>query len=659
MELLTCAVFLKKILCFRMTLLGLLTLSCIAQECERNEIKKSSNAPLTRSRWGGYVYEPINRIEVLESQSYKCKNVSLPLSTCSLFRCESCSSNLTIVSLRTPTVPSLSFSACSFLNVINMSNLGIEIILPAALNPLDELRELYLSKNKIHRLPDGLLNSLTKLEVLDLSGNRLETVSEHFMIGLGNMRVLNLSANRLVNFDTSSLYSKKKLNVDLSFNYITEFNFEDASGIAQSLNLSHNLIRKIGGCLSLIEVIILQHNELEDISNITCQNRTSVLSELDLGFNSIVELPGNSFEGVQSLQYLRLESNNMSVLETSLFTNLNSLELLNLSSNHLKNFQHGVFEHLPHLRLLDLSQNNILDIKRYFHSLTNLEELDLRNNNIFSLDFSQLALDLPNLKHVSLEGNSLSCKLLIDMFHNAGNNRSILRYGGTKSSSNVHGIACNEIEEHDKFNTSKDKEKTGQRDSFISRLEQFFSKYEESVKSMNDFYMTGFNGSNFLQSSRCDNSPRVNETEFINHFDRDFFIDYFNRGFENSSFMQYLENLRQADNFFHNGFNSSRLYNFFNKDFPKSQFYQYLEKLFVSRNFEAHALTKDFEVKNFPNLVANDTHESYKGILLIIVFLLTIQVVAFCSLTVMSVKLYLLLVKSSIKTKEHIELIDS
>lgn len=326
-----------------------------------------------------------------------------------------------------------------------MRGVGIKDIWPLAFGGLSQLKHLYMSWNEITYIFDGLFSALANLETLEISFNKLKNLNRNSLMGLNSLQVLILSHNRIMEFDVNFLYTTKKIQLDVSFNNLTKFHIKNFTGSFQKLNLSHNEISEFSGSLSMLEIVKLDHNKLSTIDNITCNDNSSVISELNLSHNFLTDLPNASFfHSLHTLQFLYLDSNNLSNLQTDIFGKLQSLKSLNLSNNHFKEFQHGIFEHVENLEFLDLSRNNFTIMKRYFHTLSKLKELYLSDNHIQFLDSSQMIVDLPSLKQISVDGNRLSCDNLINIVQDFKKINASVSRGVVESFSNVHGIACNE-----------------------------------------------------------------------------------------------------------------------------------------------------------------------------------------------------------------------
>ncbi|XP_035276113.1 leucine-rich repeat-containing protein 26 isoform X1 [Anguilla anguilla] len=88
------------------------------------------------------------------------------------------------------------FSDVRNLEVLDLSDCNITHLQDAAASPA-WLREAYLGRNMLRKLPEGFLANATQLRVLDLGGNFLERLPDDFLQGSVRLRELRLVSNRL------------------------------------------------------------------------------------------------------------------------------------------------------------------------------------------------------------------------------------------------------------------------------------------------------------------------------------------------------------------------------------------------------------------------------------------------------------------------------
>lgn len=235
---------------------------------------------------------------------------------------------------------------------------------------------LDLHDNKVKELPD-VLGDLEKLERLDLSHNELQCLPESFR-KLSQLDTLLLHYNQLkvVPSDLSSLKRLKVL--DMSHNQLSEMprSFGSLTNL-QSLNMSHNSLKTLPS----------------DVANL------SILSSLDLCSNNLSQIPDLS--GLSSLKILHLRQNKLESIPV--LKGCVSLKELYCASNRLSELP---ITHLPtSIVILEVRDNSIKVIDENLVSLTELERLDIANNNISGLP-ARMGL-MEHLKVINVLGNPM------------------------------------------------------------------------------------------------------------------------------------------------------------------------------------------------------------------------------------------------------------
>ena len=165
--------------------------------------------------------------------------------------------------------------------------------------------------------------------------------------------------------------------IDLSFNRILEL---------PRINITCSAYPNCDGCL---EVLILSHNEIEDIVKDAFQS-LFCLHQLDLSHNRIKGeiINEETFQGLHKLRSLSLRGNPLVVLPDSslLFTELGDLYHLDLSNCQIRTIEKYALSELSVLEYVDLSGNELVSIyPEVFRGLHFLHTLDLRRNKIVKL----------------------------------------------------------------------------------------------------------------------------------------------------------------------------------------------------------------------------------------------------------------------------------
>ncbi|KAJ0173947.1 hypothetical protein K1T71_010093 [Dendrolimus kikuchii] len=225
---------------------------------------------------------------------------------------------------------------------------------------------LNLSYNYLVRIPDAIFDEINNLEVLDISNNYIETLTPITFEGVKKLINLNLSHNRLTDIN-SSLFRFIEL---------------------QTLHLSYNRITTLNG---------IEFNKLKSVS------------EIKLDHNSISVIDKNSFNNLSQLKTLNLNNNKLISLDKDTFLNNIVLYTIDLSSNKINTLPKNVFKN--NINLVNFSiKENLLDgalPRGTFEGLKNVKEIDLRNQNITSIeDFAFLGLD--NVLSIFLNNNKIS-----------------------------------------------------------------------------------------------------------------------------------------------------------------------------------------------------------------------------------------------------------
>ncbi|XP_009988327.1 PREDICTED: leucine-rich repeat-containing protein 32-like [Tauraco erythrolophus] len=303
------------------------------------------------------------------------------------------------------------------------------------------LRELDLSNNYIMEIEEGAFEALEELEVVNLALNSLHCISG---FSLTQLQVLNLSHNALELFGWEEGAEPYLLQVlDLSHNRLLSFPELPRAHYLTHLNLSNNLIASLLPGSPHPEELVLRY---EDMVRFNRTSRTAAglarVADLDLSNNRLQLFPFSFFHSLGSLRslslarnclqdHLSLCKNNITKLQPYAFsqTSLLSLDLsgnedlfvpkealvgleFSLQKLSLRGNQMGdgkaELPCLNALKVLDLSGNN-LSLLPTGLSCSPLESLDVRDNNLPTLEKPALASWTRSLKDVSVAGNPFGC----------------------------------------------------------------------------------------------------------------------------------------------------------------------------------------------------------------------------------------------------------
>ncbi|NWW50628.1 LRC32 protein, partial [Pedionomus torquatus] len=311
-----------------------------------------------------------------------------------------------------------------YLTHLNLSNNLIASLLPGSHHP----GEFALRYKEMARFNRTLrtVTGLTHVTDLDLSNNRLQLFPFPFFHSLGSLQNLSLARNCLQDVVGESLTG----GVETSNGSSPPL--EQITLSVHSLDLHGNAIRVLPHwffhSLPQLETVDLGSNSLQP-----CESQGSDRGR-NWGGGSHVPAPGGActpFYNVPRLKHLSLCKNNITRLQPYAFnqTLLLSLDLsgnkdlfmtkealgglefslqkLSLKGNQMDNSQVEL-PCLDTLQVLDLSGNN-LSLLPTGLSCSPLENLDVRNNNLPTLQKPALASWSRSLKAVSIAGNPFSC----------------------------------------------------------------------------------------------------------------------------------------------------------------------------------------------------------------------------------------------------------
>ncbi|XP_045767709.1 chaoptin isoform X5 [Maniola jurtina] len=307
------------------------------------------------------------------------------------------------------------------------------------------LQTLILADNSIASLPLDAFSGLPMLETLDLHGNHLSVIdSGVFRDGMSRLSKLLLGDNQLTLIPYEELSPLRLLRVlDLSNNLIKQIPpAHDLNGVKLSLDLlklDENNIRVIlpGSFkhFNVLNTTTLDGNPIYSIREDAFRNaKIKTLSLRDCG---ISDLSPASFAGLEnSLQYLDLSENNLTMISKFMLNKLDSLRFLNLRENKVdtnllatnsppEQYQSPAVNHFQYkLFFLDISGSSSLEMSlqdvrrnqsdiefcRYqskMRSLRSLSVSKLIRRSITSEDFLEFGVDLEDLRIIGSTVNRI------------------------------------------------------------------------------------------------------------------------------------------------------------------------------------------------------------------------------------------------------------
>ncbi|KAK3095585.1 hypothetical protein FSP39_016351, partial [Pinctada imbricata] len=248
-----------------------------------------------------------------------------------------------------------------------------------AFSRLQNLRSLSLRRfaQGVIRRDNTNVDPLINLETLEMKQMDVEEIKpDAFVNRLPSLKKLVLEYLPMKFFPTEGLKALRMLEhlsaiyVDLTT--VPTGAFQNFTNLKE-LILSHNKISKLepdcfNGIQDTLEYLGLQLNALTTARvQELAGYRWSKLEQLNLGHNSMVDIPRGLFYNMRKLAYLQLDSNRISRINQHDFQGLQNLIFLDLSYNKLEGIDQGTFMNTPILRELDLRGENTLTRARVFN----------------------------------------------------------------------------------------------------------------------------------------------------------------------------------------------------------------------------------------------------------------------------------------------------
>jgi len=263
------------------------------------------------------------------------------------------------------------------------------------------LKSLNLAGNSLSVLSDRVFSHLSSLVVLDLSDNILSSLQDNIFENMQDLQKLFLQNNSLSHISTpvmSNLHNLLLLNISfnqLSGHIINKDTFKSQVKLV-ALDLSHNIIKDIPSdvyaMMNQMQILNLQHNQLSEIRS-------------------------EHFSHLPNLHVLMLSFNQIQTLHPKALVNLQSLDSLSLNHNNLPEIPDELFQDCPNIQDLTLHHNLLTSVPKSLSKLSNLQTLDLGENQIGNLTIESLPNSLYGLR---LAGNDLK-HIPLDIFTKLSN----------------------------------------------------------------------------------------------------------------------------------------------------------------------------------------------------------------------------------------------
>lgn len=237
----------------------------------------------------------------------------------------------------------------------------------------------------------------------------------------------------------------KIVNLDISHNKLEEI---PALILAKSkqlkyANFSNNCIKRIGpGALdgTSLELLDLSYNQLD-----------GNFSMKTLSHNNETNFNESIFGQLTKLKHLDLSfAGDLGKLESKTFSSLIDLEILNLKGANISIIEIGTFSQQHKLVSLDLSDNKLsrLDFTQFLPVLPHLQSLYLSENQLGDLDGFRNSV-FPQLTLLGIQGNQFNCSYLTRFLESTNWEKIHLQLVSSlvnSQGSNIRGINCNVVQ---------------------------------------------------------------------------------------------------------------------------------------------------------------------------------------------------------------------
>lgn len=320
----------------------------------------------------------------------------------------------------------------SYVNELELAQLGIEEIEVGAFTNAPNLTTINLANNKLKKIIRGTFSSLANLWSLNVSHNDISIIEEQSFHGSIHIEVLDFSYNK-ISYIPENVFQHSHLTfLDLSNNMLASMESDFCKYIPffNRLFLNNNFLITVPSCLTKLSVFhlslsfnyitvlngtslpdsleefFISNNNLSHINKDTFVKMERIHS-LDISYNNLEKIQPDCFEHLKFIKYLDISGINLKTIHPKLFSSMKYLDELRMRNNNITFLPKGTFQYIPHLTKLDLSQNNLEYLQfGFFKSLENLQWLNISHNNIEYIQTGLLS-GLTSLVYLDLSWNSL------------------------------------------------------------------------------------------------------------------------------------------------------------------------------------------------------------------------------------------------------------
>ncbi|XP_052685066.1 uncharacterized protein LOC128164975 [Crassostrea angulata] len=305
------------------------------------------------------------------------------------------------------------------LQTLDLSYNNIQNVELKTFDRLSKLLYLNISNNQILRLHLDFLTLIPNLRHLIVMNNSIEKIKgmESYNRQNSDLELLDLQNNKLITVQPNSLHWLSSVSkIFLRNNNITntDFYFSELMELLIELDLSYNLIQNITNVmfkgLNRLRYLNLQNNLIAMLDEFSF-SRLESLRTLNLAFNQIHTINKMAFENLLSLAKLNLTGNKLKSLAPARFIALNKLEILDLSGNGLQVLEYDAFKSSDSVKYLYIHSNKLTVSRAMFQGLCNLEWLQTDSYIICCAK----PLTVHSSKCISPKDSISSCEQLINV----------------------------------------------------------------------------------------------------------------------------------------------------------------------------------------------------------------------------------------------------
>nr|XP_034314027.1 relaxin receptor 2 [Crassostrea gigas] len=328
--------------------------------------------------------------------------------------------NLSSCHLSDSSLTDLGIQLNSFsLQNLDLSYNNIKNLESKAFDGLSNLLYLNISYNQIIRFQMDFLKFTPKLRHLIIINNKIAKITalESYNRLNSSIELLDLQNNNLMTIQPRSLYWLRSVSkIILRNNNITntDFYFSTSMKMLFELDLSYNLIQNITDYmfngLDRLRYLNLQNNLIVILDGFSFSNLNS-LRTLNLAFNQIHTINRMAFENLVSLTKLNLTGNKLKSLDPTRFVALAKLTIFDLSGNGLENLECDAFKGLESVKYVHINNNKLTVSRTMFQGLCNLEWLQTDSYIICCAK----PLTVDSSKCISPKDSISSCEQLINV----------------------------------------------------------------------------------------------------------------------------------------------------------------------------------------------------------------------------------------------------